>query len=76
MLNFSLQRVLAALSTQSRRRQRGHHPTYKLKGLYARLTAVSVPERMPAATFVNFMVSTIVAGRPEEIWKELADMVA
>jgi len=31
---------------------------------------------MPAATFVNFMVSTIVAGRPEEIWKELADMVA
>jgi hypothetical protein len=31
---------------------------------------------MPAAMFVSFMVSAIVAGKSEQIWKELADTVA
>jgi len=48
----------------------------QVKGLYASLNAVPVPERMPAAMFVSFMVSAIVAGKSEQIWKELADTVA
>jgi hypothetical protein len=48
----------------------------QVKGLYASLKAVPVPEPMPAPMFVSFTVSTIVAGKSEQIWKELADAVA